>query len=168
MRILGIDPGLSVTGYGIIEVRSNELRSLKYGGIRVQSKSDFSKKLFHIYNNLLEIIQKFEPDFCSIENIFYHQNKKTAIIMGHARGVAILAAAQHNLPVFEYSPREIKMSIVGVGAASKKQVQAMVKNILHLPEIPIPEDAADALAVALCHYHRLKFKQMVNRVSRES
>ncbi|MEJ2538011.1 MAG: crossover junction endodeoxyribonuclease RuvC [Calditrichia bacterium] len=164
MRILGIDPGISTTGYGVIEIESNRLKCLASGGIRSSSKLKFSQKLKSIHQAVNKIIQEFQPDFCSVEDIFYHQNKKTAIIMGHARGVAMLAAAINNIPVFEYTPREVKMSIVGSGAASKIQVQAMVKNILKMPELPTPEDAADALAVALCHHHRLKFQQIRERV----
>lgn len=163
MRILGIDPGISVTGYGVIEIESHHVSCLSFGGIKSSSKSKFSEKLTSIYQKVSQIIYEFHPDFCSVEDIFYHQNKKTAIIMGHARGVAMLAAAQNNIPVFEYTPREVKMSIVGSGGASKIQVQAMVKNILKMPEIPRPEDAADALAVAICHYHRQRFQQIKDR-----
>jgi len=160
LRILGIDPGLSITGYGIIEITDQGLVCLSYGGIKTPSASVFAEKLMTIHQHLKEVIEKYQPDYCAVENIFYHRNKKTAIVMGHARAVAILAAAQQHIPVSEYSPREVKMSIVGYGAASKTQVQAMVKNILKMPEIANPPDAADALAVALCHYHRLKFQQL--------
>jgi crossover junction endodeoxyribonuclease RuvC len=156
LRILGIDPGLSTTGYGIIEKKGNELELITYGGIRKSPKADFTTNLLAIYQKIHQIVNEFQPQACAVENIFYHQNKKTAIIMGHVRGVAMLAAAQNQLPVFEYSPKEVKLSIVGLGAASKPQVQAMVKNILHMTVIPDPEDAADALAVAICHYHRSK------------
>jgi crossover junction endodeoxyribonuclease RuvC len=160
LRILGIDPGISITGYGVIEIESDRLSYLASGGIRSSSKLNFSQKLTNIYQAVIDIIKEYHPDFCSVEDIFYHQNKKTAIIMGHARAVTMLAAALNHIPVFEYTPREVKMSIVGSGAASKIQVQAMVKNILKMAEIPTPEDAADALAVALCHYHRSKFQQI--------
>lgn len=157
MKILGIDPGLSTTGYGLIDTEGGKLKFITYGGVNKSKKADFANNLLFIYAKLDEIIKSYHPDNCAIENIFYHENKKTAIIMGHARGVAILASAQNQIPVFEYSPREVKLSIVGSGGASKVQVQAMVKNILNMKEIPHPEDAADALAVALCHFHRLKF-----------
>ena len=156
MRILGIDPGLGTTGYGIVEKAENELLLITYGGISKSPVADFSTNLLAIYQKLHQIINEFHPQCCAVENIFYHQNKKTAIIMGHVRGVAMLAAAQNQLPVFEYSPKEVKLSITGLGAASKPQVQAMVKNILHMSEVPHPEDAADALAVAVCHHHRSK------------
>ncbi|HHE65716.1 MAG TPA: crossover junction endodeoxyribonuclease RuvC [Bacteroidetes bacterium] len=156
MRIIGIDPGLNITGFGIIEISDNGLQCLKYGGIRTSSSASFTDKLLNIHQQVQCVIEEFRPNYCAVENIFYHRNKKTAIIMGHSRAVAMLAAAQHSIPIYEYSPREVKMSIVGYGAASKKQVQSMVQNILHLNEKPCPEDAADALAVAICLYHRLK------------
>lgn len=160
MRILGIDPGLSVTGYGIVEINGGDLKCLTYGGIRTVSSDAFAEKLLIIYKKIDHVITEFQPDHCAVENIFYHQNKKTAIIMGHARAAAMLAAAQNSIPIYEFSPREVKMSIVGVGAASKIQVQAMVKNILKMREKPTPEDASDALAVALCQFNRLKFQQI--------
>lgn len=160
MRILGIDPGISTTGYGIIEVSGKNLKCLAYGGIHAPAKAAFTQKLNSIYQKISEVIQQFQPDFCAVEDIFYHRNKKTAIVMGHARAVAMLAATRQNIPVFEYSPREVKMSIVGYGAASKTQVQAMVKNILKMEELAQPTDASDALAVSLCHFHRMKFNQL--------
>lgn len=163
MRILGIDPGISVTGYGIIEVGKKDQRCLSYGGIRSSSKATFSQKLLNINEKLEAVISQFQPDYCAVENVFYHQNKKTAIIMGHARGVAMLAAARQGIFIHEFSPREIKMSIVGFGAASKSQVQAMVQNILRMKTKPSPEDASDALAVALCLHHRLKFQNILQK-----
>ncbi len=124
--------------------------------------------MLEIFEGIQEVIAQFRPDACAVEDVFYHQNKKTAIIMGHARAVAMLAAIQSGIPVFEYSPREIKMSIVGNGAASKEQVQAMVKNLLHLEVKPRPDDAADALAVALCHFHRTRFRQMLSSEGEEN
>jgi crossover junction endodeoxyribonuclease RuvC len=164
LRILGIDPGLSSTGYGVVEVEEDGLSCLTFGGFRAAHSASFSDKLLAIHQKIEKVIQQFHPDFCAIENIYYHQNKKTAIIMGHARAVAMLAVAQNRIEVSEYSPREIKMSIVGFGAASKIQVQAMVKNLLKLDSPPQPDDAADALAVALCHFHRLKSKQIMQGV----
>ncbi len=160
MRILGIDPGLGTTGYGIIEKQGENLKYLTFGGISKSAKANFTQNLLAIYQKIHQIILEFEPDCCAVENIFYHQNKKTAIVMGHVRGVAMLAAAQSGIPIHEYSPREVKLSIVGLGAASKPQVQAMVKNILRMTEVPQPEDAADALAVAICHIHRMKMAEI--------
>lgn len=162
MRILGIDPGLGTTGYGIIDENEQVLDVVTFGGIDKSPKASFTENLLAIYQNINQIIMEYQPDGCAIENIFYHQNKKTAIIMGHVRGVAMVAAAERGLPVHEYSPKEVKLSIVGMGGASKLQVQAMVKTLLKMNEIPQPEDAADALAVAICHYHRLKFKKILS------
>lgn len=161
MIILGIDPGLSVTGYGVIRVERNKTRCCGYGGIYNRGKAkQLAEKLEKIYNGIREVIETHQPDHCAIEDIFYHENVNTAIVMGHARGVAMLAAQQTGIAVYEYAAREIKMSTVGSGAASKQQVQAMVKNLLAIHELPRPQDAADALAVALCHYHRMKFRNI--------
>lgn len=159
MIILGIDPGLSVTGYGIIEVVDHKARCRAYGGIYNRSKdASIAEKLEKIYREIRAVVSQHRPAHCAIEEVFFHENVNTAIVMGHARGVAMLAVQQSNVEIFEYAAREIKMSTAGSGAASKQQVQAMVKNLLGLPELPRPQDAADALAVALCHFHRLKFR----------
>jgi crossover junction endodeoxyribonuclease RuvC len=159
LKVLGIDPGLSITGYGVVEQKDNTLKHIVYGGIRKKTGVAFSESLLSIYDKISEIVTEYNPDACAIENIFYHQNKKTAIVMGHVRGVAIVAVARRQIPVFEYSPREVKLSTVGMGAASKIQVQSMVRNILSMDEVPHPEDAADALAVAICHFHRIKLNR---------
>jgi crossover junction endodeoxyribonuclease RuvC len=159
MIILGIDPGLRVTGYGVIEIVNHKAYCRDYGGIYNREKSKpIAEKLLKIYNEICDVVNTFKPQHCAIEDVFYHENVNTAIVMGHARGVAMLAAQQAGVPVFEYAAREIKMSTVGSGAASKQQVQAMIKNLLSIPDPPRPQDAADALAVALCHYHRMKFR----------
>jgi len=160
--ILGIDPGLSVTGYGVIEATGGRVRCLDFGGIYPNNKATLGEKLEKIYRGIREVVEAYHPRAVAIEDIFYHENIKTAIVMGHARGVSILAAQQARIPVFEYAPREIKMSVGGSGAASKQQVQAMVKTLLHLSELPRPYDAADALAVALCHFHRMKFQSLTS------
>ncbi len=164
MIILGVDPGVSVTGYGIIEVEGNRATCIDYGGISTRGRKTLSEKLEKIYNKLSQVIQTYQPQYCAVENIFYHENVRTAIVMGHARGVVMLAAQKQSVPVYEYSPREVKMSIVGFGAASKKQVSAMVKNLLKLEKEPRPIDAADALAVALCHHHRIKINSVLQGI----
>ena len=156
-RILGIDPGLNVTGYGIIEIAENEEPQLfVYGHIRTNVKNSLSDRLYKIYHELNELISENKPDYVAIEGIFYAENVKTAIIMGHARGAAIVAAMNNKAKVREYSPREIKMSVVGNGAAAKSQVKFMVCNLLNIQEDIEPDDASDALAVALCQWHRMK------------
>ncbi len=160
MRILGIDPGLSTTGYGIIDVNGQALQCVDFGGISFSRKLSLAEKLDRLFTRLTACIQQFEPAICAIEDVFYHENVNTAIVMGHARGVAMVAAQRSGLEVFEYTPREVKMSIAGNGAASKQQIQCMVQRLLRLAEPPRPADAADALAVALCHYHRARFQAL--------
>lgn len=155
--IMGVDPGSSVTGYGLVKTQpGNEISLLDYGTIKTDSGFQPEEKLKKIYDGLVKVLRKSSPDEFAIEEAFYSKNAKTAMVMGQVRGVAILAAAQAQIPVAEYSPREIKQSIVGSGNASKSQVQFMVKNLLGLKKIPEPEDAADALAVALCHAQKIK------------
>jgi crossover junction endodeoxyribonuclease RuvC len=157
LLIMGVDPGSSVTGYGLIVTNlGDEISLLNYGIIKTDPGFQQEEKLKKIYNGLVKVIKKASPDEFAIEEAFYSKNAKTAMVMGQVRGVAILAAAQARIPVAEYSPREIKQSIVGWGNASKSQVQFMVKNLLGLKEIPKSEDAADALAVALCHAQKIK------------
>ena len=162
MKILGIDPGLSVTGYGVIEIARGRPRALDFGGIYNRGKSlPLAERLQTIYEGVRAVIEQQQPQEFAIENVFFHENVNTAIVMGHARGVAMLAAQQAGMTVNEYAAREVKMSTVGTGAASKQQVQAMVQKLLSMKELPRPQDAADALAVALCHFHRLKYNMIL-------
>jgi crossover junction endodeoxyribonuclease RuvC len=155
--IMGVDPGSSVTGFGLIKTTSgDEISLVDYGIIKTNPGSQPEEKLKKIYDGLLRVMKKLSPDEFAIEKAFYSKNARSAMVMGQVRGVAILAAAQSKTPVAEYSPKEIKQSIVGWGNASKSQVQFMVKNLLRLKEIPEPEDAADALAVALCHAQKIR------------
>ncbi|NIR51078.1 crossover junction endodeoxyribonuclease RuvC [candidate division KSB1 bacterium] len=156
MRILGVDPGTVVMGFGIVESSSNGCTSLDFGCLRLSSKEGFPTRLKKIYDQLSSVIVQYQPDEFAIEDLFYAQNVKSALNMGHARGVAILAAVNYQIPTSEYSPREIKQAVVGNGAASKEQVQSMVQRMLSLPHLPEPLDASDALAVALCHVHRME------------
>lgn len=166
MVILGIDPGLNACGYGVIGLANGSLHSIAFGCVKTKKLPNLSEKLKKIFDGLTNVIETHNPQFCAIEDIFYHENVNTAIIMGHARGVAILAARQAEIEVFEYTSREIKMSVTGNGAASKQQIQSMTQNLLHLPEPPAPYDASDALAVALCHYHRNKFRLIETAITR--
>jgi crossover junction endodeoxyribonuclease RuvC len=163
LLILGVDPGSMVTGYGLI--KSNEQKNvlIECGVIRTQSKESLPEKLKEIFEGLSQIITQNQPDELAIEETFYSKNAKSALVMGQARGVAILAGACANISVSEYSPKEVKCSIVGQGNASKHQVQYMVKNLLGLKELPQPIDAADALAVALCHAQKLRWKEKSER-----
>ena len=156
IRILGVDPGSQVTGLGIIEVIDNrDLRLCYHGCIRTDRKATFAHRLKQIYFGLSEIIEQYKPDHVALEDIFYSDNVKTAIVMGHARGVSLLAPINLGITPAEYSPREVKQAVVGRGNASKEQVHYMVKNMLKVKEDISPDDASDALAVALCHYHRM-------------
>ena len=156
-RILGIDPGTQITGTGIIEIgATGELKHCYHGCIKTKRAASLSFRLKQIYSGLLEIMEKYHPDEVALEDIFYSENIKTAIVMGHARGVALLAPMHKGINPAEYSPREVKMAVVGNGGASKNQVKFMVENILNLDDKIESQDAADALAVALCHIHRMK------------
>jgi len=157
--ILGVDPGSMVTGYGLIKSDGQKNVLIDYGVIRTDSKKSLPEKLKKIFEGLSQIIAQKQPDEFAIEETFYSKNAKSALVMGQARGVAILAAACAKIPVWEYSPKEVKCSIVGHGNASKQQVQYMVKNLLRLKDLPQPVDASDALAVALCHAQKLRWKE---------
>ena len=150
MRVLGIDPGSLITGFGIVEKRRNDIIYIDYGEIKSPGNGSLPSFLVSIYERLMEIIRDTKPDSMAIEEIFYGKNVKSLIKQGQARGVAILAGAHSGIPVHEYSALEVKKAVVGYGRAEKSQVQNMVKAILRVPELP-PSDAADALAVAICH-----------------
>lgn len=156
MTILGIDPGSTVTGYGLIQHEDRTLRLLECGCIRTNVKTSFPERLKKIYAALTDRLAELRPDEVAVEDVFYSENVKAALRIGHTRGVILLAAANAGIPIAEYTPREVKQAVVGSGAASKEQVQFMVKHILHLKALPHPYDATDALAVALCHIHRLE------------
>ena len=153
MKILGIDPGYAILGYGIVEMKGNHFTSCDFGAVTTEAKEDMTGRLKHIYNTLMDIISEFGPDAASIEELFFNTNNKTALLVGQARGVAILACANSGVKVYEYTPLQIKQALVGYGRAEKGQVQAMVKTILNLSEAPKPDDTADALAAAICHGH---------------
>jgi crossover junction endodeoxyribonuclease RuvC len=155
LRILGIDPGSHITGYGIIEKKGNYLRHVVHGEIRAKKDSLLSAMLISIYKQLSDVITQNAPGAIALENIFYGKNVRSLIKQAQVRGVVIYAGADKGLNVFEYSPLEIKKAVVGYGRAEKRQVQVMVKAILKLPELP-PADAADALATAICHANFLK------------
>ena len=153
MIILGIDPGMAIVGYGAIECNNNDLKVIDFGVITTPSKMEMPQRLVTIYDSILELVSRYEPSEVAVEELFFNKNVKTALTVGHARGVAVLAAAKTGLDLFEYTPLQVKQSVVGYGRADKNQVQQMVKILLNLKEIPKPDDAADALAVAICHSH---------------
>lgn len=153
MIILGIDPGMAIVGYGVVEEKNNMLRPIDFGAITTPPTMEIPQRLVTIYDAIQELIARFQPDEMAIEELFFNKNVKTAITIGHARGVAVLAAAKTGLSLYEYTPLQVKQSVVGYGRAEKAQVQQMVKALLGLKDIPKPDDAADALAVAICHIH---------------
>lgn len=153
MLIIGIDPGYAILGYGVISYEGNRFDVLEYGTVTTSAEEDLPERLKTIYDALTELFQKYRPDAVAIEELFFNKNVTTALIVGHARGAAVVAAAKAGLPIFEYTPLQVKQGVVGYGRADKKQVQFMVKTLLNLKEIPKPDDAADALAVGICHAH---------------
>lgn len=153
MRIMGIDPGYAIVGYGIVDYEANRFRVVDYGAVTTQAHTPFDLRLQTIYNGLSCLIEKYSPDAMSIEKLFFNTNTTTAIDVAQARGVIVLAAAQGGLDIAEYTPLQVKQSVVGYGRAEKKQVQEMTRLMLNLKAVPKPDDTADALALAICHAH---------------
>lgn len=151
--ILGLDPGLADTGYGLIIKKKNQLALITYGSIKTDSKTPFIERLESIYQQLTKIIKKYQPQQIAIEQLFFCKNVKTALLVGQARGVCLLTAKLFNLPCFEFTPLQVKQSLTGYGQADKKQVGQMVKILLNLKSLPQPDDAADALAIAITCEH---------------
>ena len=160
MLVLGIDPGLIQTGYGLIKVGSEKKQVIDYGTISPNSKDKLALRLLAIYNDLLSIINEYEPSIMAIEEVFYGKNVKSALLLGHARGVSMICAAKYNIPVFEYSARKVKQSITGNGNAHKSQIKYMIMKELNLKEFNAPIDASDALAIALCHIYQVRLEEL--------
>ncbi len=156
MIILGIDPGFAIVGYGIVSYDGNKFKALEYGAITTDSKEDMFLRFKKIHDELSEIIDRTKPDAMAIEELFFNSNQKTAINVAQARGVLLLSALNKDIPIFEYTPLQVKQATVGYGRAEKGQVQQMVKMLLGLEKIPKPDDTADALAIAVCHAHSNK------------
>ena len=153
MRILGIDPGYAIVGYGVIDYQNTRFSVVDYGAILTDAGTPFNERLEQIFDETCALMQRHKPDAMAIEKLFYNTNAKTVIDVGQARGALILAAQKNALEIAEYTPLQVKQSVVGYGRAEKKQVQEMTKLILNLPKIPKPDDTADALAIAICHAH---------------
>lgn len=160
IRILGIDPGTGIMGWGLIEKTISDIKPLKYGCIRTPANSPLPDRLLAIYQSLCDIISENKPDIMSIEELFYFKNQKTIMSVSQARGAAIVASKINGIPVFEYTPLQIKQALTGYGRADKNQMQEMVRAICKLKVCPKPDDAADALAIAICHAQctNLKFR----------
>ncbi|HSX03933.1 MAG TPA: crossover junction endodeoxyribonuclease RuvC [Rhabdochlamydiaceae bacterium] len=154
--ILGIDPGTKVTGYGLIKLKFNAYEALDFGCIRPPATADFSEKYLIIFNSIEKLLDTYLPDAVAVETQFMYKNAQSCIKLGMARGMVVLAAAKRKISLYEYAPKKAKLAVIGNGSASKQQVQKMIQLLLHLPTLPEPEDAADALALALCHAHTLK------------
>jgi len=163
MIILGIDPGTAIAGYGLLQSDGDELKLVAYGAITTPSDWQMPRRLQHIYSELTALIAKYQPTDAVVEKLFFSKNVRTALSVGQARGVALLAAAQAGVAIHEYTPLQVKQAVVGYGRADKNQIQQMVKMLLQLDSIPQPDDAADALAIAICHAHSARFE----RLSRE-
>ncbi len=153
MRILGIDPGYAILGWGVLDVDGNHFKVVAYDSLLTDKDTPMPKRLRQLYDGLTDIIKLYKPDEASIEELYFNNNAKTAIMVGEARGVAVLACENGGIKIGEYTPLQIKQALVGYGRADKKQVQQMVKSILNLESVPKPDDTADALAAAICHGH---------------
>ncbi|MBR2152664.1 MAG: crossover junction endodeoxyribonuclease RuvC [Clostridia bacterium] len=153
MIILGIDPGYAIVGYGVIYYQSGRFRVLEYGAITTPAGMPLPKRLHRIYEGMEELIRKYKPDALSIEQLFFNTNSTTAIGVAEARGCILLSADMNNIPIYEYTPLQVKQAVTGYGRAEKRQIMQMTTTLLGLTEIPKPDDAADALAVAVCHAH---------------
>lgn len=158
MRILGIDPGLAIMGYGLVEENASRLKMLDYGAVYTDADITLPERLNCIFDGISRLIEETKPDAVAFEELFFSKNVKTALTVGHARGVAMAAAFKKNCALYEYTPLQVKQAITGYGRAEKIQMQCMVKMLLNLSEIPRPDDAADALALAICHAHSMRYQ----------
>ena len=168
MLVIGIDPGTATTGYGLVsEQQDGSLRIVDYGAIITPSELPMSKRLHQLYQRMSEIVQLHRPDSGAMEKLFFTRNVTNAISVGQGRGVALLALAEANLEIAEYTPMEVKQAVAGYGGADKRQVQEMVRALLNLEKIPRPDDAADALAVAICHLHSARMRDLYESESEQ-
>lgn len=161
MIILGIDPGYAIVGIGVVEYRGNKFRTLEYGAITTPAKMPTVDRLKKIYDEMTLLIDKYKPDAAAIEELFFNSNQKTAINVAQARGVILVSLRNKDVPISEYTPLQVKQSVTGYGRADKAQIQQMVKTLLGLNVIPKPDDAADALALAVCHAHSSKMNKIL-------
>ena len=164
MIILGIDPGIAIVGWGVIRCENGRMTPLGYGSIQTKAGLAVEERLRQVHQTLTDIIRHFKPDVMSVEELFWNTNQKTGIVVAEARGVILLTAHEEGVPIFEYTPLQVKQAIVGYGRAEKKQVQEMTRIMLNLEKIPKPDDAADALAMAICHCHSAG--SLIGRLSR--
>ena len=161
MQILGIDPGTITMGYGVIESNGDDIALVDYGALRSRKQSPIGERLSFLYNGLMEIIRRHQPDAVAIEQPFLAKNVKSALAIGRAQAIAILAAANQGIPTYEYTPTQVKQRVANYGASSKEQIQEMVRLQLELPQVPQPSDAADALAIAICHLREIHLSNLL-------
>jgi crossover junction endodeoxyribonuclease RuvC len=161
MRVFGIDPGTATTGYGVIDETAGRLMLVCFGTIRTPAEQPMPARLLELHAQLTKLLALHAPETAAVESLFFQKNVRTAISVGQARGAALLALAQRGIPVGEYTPLEVKQAVTGYGGAEKRQVQVMVRTLLGLADLPKPDDAADALAVAICHAHAQKIMRLV-------
>ncbi|WP_178020335.1 crossover junction endodeoxyribonuclease RuvC [uncultured Paenibacillus sp.] len=166
MRILGIDPGIAIVGFGFIDKQGSKVTPVQYGCIQTEAHTPEEERLMHVYEAMVQLIDKYKPDAVAFEKLFFNRNVTTAMSVSQARGVLVLAAAQKGLPIAEYTPMQVKQAIVGYGKAEKRQVQEMTRMFLKLQAIPKPDDVADALSVAICHAHSYTLNSKINEVLR--
>lgn len=168
MRILGIDPGLATTGYGLIQAGAqSQYQCIEFGIISTPAGQADADRLKTLHAELTALIQRHQPQTSAVEKLYFQKNVKTALAVGQARGVVLLSLAQAGVPIFEYNPNEVKQTVCGYGNATKNQVQHMVQTLLNLDDLPRPDDAADALAIAICHLHHQAFNDAVQRSQQE-
>lgn len=153
MLALGIDPGTAICGYGLVEMKGSKLKAIDYGVIETSPKFSLEKRLQMVFNGVDKVIKEYKPDLMGVEQLFFNKNVRTAMAVGQARGVILLAGVQNDIPLLEYTPLQVKQSVVGYGKATKEQVIYMTQRLLNLPQKPHPDDAADALAIAICTTH---------------
>ena len=163
MRVLGIDPGTAATGYGIVEEREDGLHAVCFGAITPPASLPFAQRLLRIYRELRVLLTDAGPECAAVEAVFFARNVRSALRLGQARGVALLALAEAGIGIHEYSALEVKQAVTSYGQAQKEQVQEMVRMLLHLPDVPRPADAADALAVAICHQHAARLRERLRK-----
>lgn len=163
MRILGIDPGIAIVGTGIIDYEANKFKTVYYDAVTTEAHTPIEERIKKVYDGLSALMDIYKPDAVSMEELYFNNNAKTAFAVGQARGVALLAASQKGIPIFSYTPLQVKQSITGYGRADKNQVQQMVKSFLNLRAVPKPDDVADALAIAICHAHSDNYNSLLQK-----
>jgi crossover junction endodeoxyribonuclease RuvC len=160
MIVLGIDPGTAITGYGLVTERDSQAIAIASGAITTPADQSLPDRLLTIHRELGRLIDQYKPDHAAVEQLFFNKNVRTALAVGHARGVILLTLAQANVPIFEYTPLEVKQAITGHGRADKRQIQQMITLLLNLDKTPRPDDVADALAIAVCHLHSARIASL--------